>query len=401
MRTIILMLPTNFDGTPIAAVSFIPAVRDGVLYLWPRADTGGVGGTNIINGITNINGQTALVQTFSTSMAGTDFAIVSAGGVHTFQLPSASASTRGALSSADWSTFNNKASVSYVDLAASNRVTVAAGTNATVTTNSAGGVMTYTVAGTVSSNQVANIASNRVTVSAGANITVTPSGSGGVMDYAVASTGGGTPGGGVASVQVNIGGAFFGTNGANTKFIYDITNNVLRIVGQLPRIILEDNTVLVTNEIGTTYTFTPNSAYVILTANNTVKVLGSGISVTNIIGLNEKSVASVVELDANLCQLYSITNRATGNMTLVFTNTSAGQKIEVAMLGEAASGSARTITLVPQLGHLIEDGDVFGTALATTSSFTLTNGNGARIKWEVARLNGTNTAIKEVRQFAF
>ena len=59
-------------------------------------------------GINSINGLTATTQTFATGTSGTDFAIVSSTSTHTFNLPTASATNRGALSSADWSTFNSK-----------------------------------------------------------------------------------------------------------------------------------------------------------------------------------------------------------------------------------------------------------------------------------------------------
>jgi hypothetical protein len=48
------------------------------------------------------------VQSFATGTSGTDFAISSATATHTFNLPTASAANRGALSSTDWSTFNGK-----------------------------------------------------------------------------------------------------------------------------------------------------------------------------------------------------------------------------------------------------------------------------------------------------
>jgi hypothetical protein len=64
--------------------------------------------TTLSTGINAINGLTSQVQNLATGTAGTDFAISSTGSTHTFNLPTASAANRGALSSADWSTFNGK-----------------------------------------------------------------------------------------------------------------------------------------------------------------------------------------------------------------------------------------------------------------------------------------------------
>ena len=64
--------------------------------------------TTFSTGLNALNGLTAQVQYFATGTSGTDFAISSATDTHTFNLPTASATNRGALSSADWSTFNSK-----------------------------------------------------------------------------------------------------------------------------------------------------------------------------------------------------------------------------------------------------------------------------------------------------
>jgi hypothetical protein len=64
--------------------------------------------TNFAGGISALNGLTANTQYLAVGTAGTDFAISSTTATHTFNLPTASATNRGALSTADWSTFNGK-----------------------------------------------------------------------------------------------------------------------------------------------------------------------------------------------------------------------------------------------------------------------------------------------------
>ena len=64
--------------------------------------------TTFTTGLTALNGLITQVQNLAVGTSGTDFAISSVTDTHTFNLPTASASNRGALSSTDWSTFNGK-----------------------------------------------------------------------------------------------------------------------------------------------------------------------------------------------------------------------------------------------------------------------------------------------------
>ena len=69
-------------------------------------------------GITAINSLTGAVQTMAAGTSGTDFAVSSVGTTHTLNLPSSSAINRGALTAADWTTFNNKGSGTVTSVAA-------------------------------------------------------------------------------------------------------------------------------------------------------------------------------------------------------------------------------------------------------------------------------------------
>jgi hypothetical protein len=64
--------------------------------------------TTLSKGMVSLNNLTDQSQFLTTGTSGTNFAIVSSGDTHTFNLPIASATNTGKLSSTDWSTFNNK-----------------------------------------------------------------------------------------------------------------------------------------------------------------------------------------------------------------------------------------------------------------------------------------------------
>lgn len=77
-------------------------------------------------GLSSLNGLTGAAQTFATGTGGTDFGISSTGAIHTFNLPTASATNRGALSAADWTTFNSKIGSLSVTTPVTNTGTAAA-----------------------------------------------------------------------------------------------------------------------------------------------------------------------------------------------------------------------------------------------------------------------------------
>lgn len=59
-------------------------------------------------GISSLNGLSDSTQSLAVTTSGTDFTITTSGSTHLFNLPTATSSRRGALSSTDWSTFNGK-----------------------------------------------------------------------------------------------------------------------------------------------------------------------------------------------------------------------------------------------------------------------------------------------------
>jgi hypothetical protein len=124
-----------------ATISIIygSTLSNSIWHLTPASVPIIIGTTNLTwveiggSGITSLNTLTAVTQTLATGTTGTDFNISSATSTHTFNLPTASTSNRGALSSADWTTFNNK----VTSLTAGTGISIGGTTTVPTVTNTA------------------------------------------------------------------------------------------------------------------------------------------------------------------------------------------------------------------------------------------------------------------------
>lgn len=105
----------------VATVSALPALNNVLgdtritldtlnIYAWNGSAWVQINGSSGGGGITTLNGLTTASQSFAVGTGGSSFNISSAGSIHTFNLPTASSSVTGALSSTDWTTFNGKQS---------------------------------------------------------------------------------------------------------------------------------------------------------------------------------------------------------------------------------------------------------------------------------------------------
>jgi hypothetical protein len=109
--------------------------------------------TTFTTGLTALNGLTAQVQNFATGSSGTDFGISSSTSTHTFNLPTASATNRGALSSADWTTFNGKqAALNGTGFVKISGTTISYDNSTYLTTSSAASTYLPLVGGTLTGN---------------------------------------------------------------------------------------------------------------------------------------------------------------------------------------------------------------------------------------------------------
>jgi hypothetical protein len=139
--------------------------------------------TTFSTGLNALNGLTAQIQYFATGTSGTDFNISSATDTHTFNLPTASATNRGALSSANWTTFNGKVSPSdtankwitnvFRKTASDSVFFVRGGSNNFAFRDSAGGTNIYNANGSLTGARTLTLSSQPLTFLGGTDATST------------------------------------------------------------------------------------------------------------------------------------------------------------------------------------------------------------------------------------
>ncbi len=329
------------------------------------ASTGGGGG------ITSINTDSTAAQLLTVGTSGTDFAITNPGsGSHVLNLPTASASNRGALSSADWSTFNSKqAAGSYItaltgDATASGPGSVAL-TLATVNANVgsfgiAASVGTFTVNAkgliTAASNTAILIAESQVT-----NLVSDLAGKQAIGNYLTALTGDGTASGpGSAALTLATVNVTTGTYGTATS-VGTFTVNGKGLVTASSATAIQITEAQVTN-LTTDLAAKANTALSNL-ASTAVNV--DIIPVNTSINLGSTSLPFAITNTANL-----LNPTAGGNSTYHTQNTTGSTNSGVLSLatGNMENGTSGDL-------HLFTGGESGAGTTGSTGTITMATGN--------------------------
>ena len=325
--------------------------------------------TTFSTGLNALNGLTAQVQYFATGTSGTDFSIDSVTNTHTFNLPTASSTNRGALSSTDWTTFNSKASDAFKTIAVSGQsnivadsatdtLTFEAGTNIVITTDASTDKITISAVG----GGTGSVTSVDMTVPTGFAISGNPITSSGTLALAFAS-GYSLP---TNASQTNWNTAYDNTI---TAFAYNTSTGVLTLTQQdagtlSASVTLQPFTTTNLAE-GTNLYFTTSRARQVLSA-------GTGISYDNSTGVITNSAPDqIVSLSAGT----GISTSGT-YPSFTITNTAPDQTVVLSSgTGISTSGTYPSFTITntaPDQTVVLNAGTGITTS-GTYPNFTITN----------------------------
>ena len=306
--------------------------------------------TTFSTGITALNGLTAQVQYFQVGTSGTDFNISSATATHTFNLPTASAANRGALSSADWTTFNNKASTA--DLA--NYLPLTGGTLSGLLDISTASYLTsrLKLTNTATGGNIWSVSSGNANNSINNSLFTIINETLSKNTFVLSPTG-----------KLAIGENLGSINPADALSVYD-TNTILRV-----------------------FDLTGNGSSVVLQATNTASYVNAGYNTTAI---------PLILRTANTTRL---TIAATGEATFAagLTGTTANFTGQLT-LGSTITNGTYTYTLPSATGTLALTSDIpsltgYVTGTGTSGQVTYFNGTSSVTSSSSFKFDGTNLTI--------
>ena len=183
--------------------------------------------SDLDTGITSLNGLTALTQTFATGSSGTDFNISSSTSTHTFNLPTASATNRGLLSTSDWSTFNAKQDALTLTTTGTSGAATLVGSTLNIPQYS--GTNIYNSDGTLTGNRIVSLSTYNLRFTTPNTGIVFRELAGAPSYFAIYGSNVATPSSGNYSFITNATGTETQINGVNNSYLNTSTNQGINV----------------------------------------------------------------------------------------------------------------------------------------------------------------------------